>query len=196
MLKGLPSILLSISVLMSACGNGSRQGVGINGGNSQDATPLPPLTVPGDVENCQQTQTALCQMENLVMQYTNNERAKVGLPTLKYSLRMAYAARNWSAQQAMLGSISHNGFPTQREQVIEGKFGDLLGLTLNGENVEQNFDQGSAAQTANAIVVAWMKSQGHKENILGTYQDIGVGITLKGDLVYATQLFGYDVRND
>jgi hypothetical protein len=66
----------------------------------------------------------------------------------------------------------------------------LIGLT--GENIWMgaNLDLSDRKKTATAIMADWMHSPNHRDNILKKdYTNLGVGVTVKGKDVRATQNF-------
>ncbi len=62
-----------------------------------------------------------------------------------------------------------------------------------GENIMMERDPARAFDAeafARRAVQGWMNSEGHRENILSTaYDHSGVGVAIRGDYVYATQVF-------
>lgn len=112
------------------------------------------------------------------IELTNKQREKAGLPPLKIDLKLCLAARDHSADMQRLNFFAH-------ESPVEGKktYADRarrFGGVAHGENIARH-------ATATAAVDAWMKSPGHKANILNSgYTRIGLG--RQGN--YFTQVFG------
>jgi hypothetical protein len=100
---------------------------------------------------------------------TNAARASNGLPALVLNEQMTSVAQNWSQQQASAGSMSHN--PNYSTQIPGGWSGAA-------ENVAYGYAVGD-------VTNGWMNSPGHKANILGDYNSIGIGVQ-NG---YYTQVF-------
>jgi uncharacterized protein YkwD len=120
--------------------------------------------------------------EKAIVEFTNNERAKEGLEALKIDPTLFEAARQHSKDMAKEKKLSHELF---------GKGVDDRVKALNykyfavGENVAWN------EPTPEAVVQGWMKSPGHRENILRKdFSAIGVGVSRdEKDQPYYTQVF-------
>jgi uncharacterized protein YkwD len=55
------------------------------------------------------------------------------------------------------------------------RFGYLRGCASAGENIAWGTGE---LGTVRSIFRAWMRSPGHRENILGPYEEIGVGLRI------------------
>lgn len=127
-----------------------------------------------------QTTSALSAYEQKVVDLTNQERAKNGLPALKIDSALSKMAHEKSRDMSANGYFSHTS-PTY------GSPFDMMkkyGITYHyaGENIAMG------QQTPEEVVKAWMNSQGHRENILNpNYNYIGVGYVSQGN--YWTQEF-------
>ena len=113
----------------------------------------------------------------------NNERTSRGLNALTVCGGIVDVARAWSDQRAASSNqIGHN--PSYSNQMPSG-------WTRAAENVA--WGSGSNATVA-VLHQALMNSQGHKDNILGDFTHIGVGVTIKGSgtskEMYVTENFG------
>jgi hypothetical protein len=91
---------------------------------------------------------------------TNAARAENGLPALSRSSAIDVVAGNWAKKMGAAQSMTHNpDFSTQMPP----------GWSMAGENV-------AAGYRSDAVVDAWMKSPGHRANILNAgYTTIGIG---------------------
>jgi len=132
-----------------------------------------------------------------IIRLVNVERRKVGLPPLAVSNALNYAATLHSQDMAAMSSVvggvqamQHTLVGTTRPQVSD-RF-DLAGYDTwsksfaGGENIAYGFT------SAASVVAAWMKSGGHRANILSAnFTEIGVGVraNASGGL-YFTQNFG------
>ena len=131
----------------------------------------------------------LKEVERGVLRYTNMERKKRGLRPLLGHPTLIEAARSHSRWMASHGFISHQGKrrsePTDRASAAGYPTGA-------GENVLMMPARKGDKATAKAAVRIWMRSPGHKENILsGDYWDIGIGVARdKNGQLYMTQNFG------
>ncbi len=133
------------------------------------------LTIP----NIQDVKT----IENKVISLVNIERAKVGLQPLKTNWEVSRIARYKSQDMINKNYFSHTsptyGSPFNMMESFGVKF------SAAGENIAMG------QKTAEAVMIAWMNSPGHKSNILNpTYTEIGVGLAKTANGVcYWTQMF-------
>lgn len=102
----------------------------------------------------------------LIIQLTNQERTRRGLRPL---------TKNGSLTSAAMLHVGNMVKQNKMEHILDGKrVGDRLDFVgyqyqLCGENIAQGH------RTAQAVVQAWMKSPGHRANILKPgYTEIGV----------------------
>ena len=106
----------------------------------------------------------------------NRERSARGLPQLRVSSGLQSVARSWSNQMAANGQISHN--PNLASDV-----GRVSGSWLSaGENVGVGY-------TVDSIHSAFMNSEGHRANILGNWNYVGLGVTSSGGKIWVTEVF-------
>ncbi len=140
----------------------TQQGVGAGAG-CDDVNLLPEKSNLSDIQA-----STLCLL--------NGERADAGLRPLKENDQLADAAESHS--KAMVADqffdhVGRNGSdPVSR--VRKTGYIPKVGTWTVGENLA--WGTGSLS-TPKAIVAAWMKSQGHRENILrSSYKEIGLGI--------------------
>ena len=129
----------------------------------------------------------LSKEEQAVIDLTNAERKKEGLPPLKAEAHLMAAARGHAENMAKQDKLDH---------VLDGKThadrtkaaGYKSGFV--GENIAWN------QQTPKEVLETWMKSQPHKENILRKeFTQIGVGIAKneKGE-PYWVQVFAAPLK--
>ena len=108
----------------------------------------------------------------------NRERTKRGLPRLRSNRRLETAATKHSKDMVRRNFFSHDspGGSTPGSRVRHT--GYLKGA--NGFSVGENLAWGTGHYaTPESIVDSWMKSPGHKANILHrAFEEIGVGIAL------------------
>ncbi len=122
------------------------------------------------------------QGEDEVIEFTNKEREKKGLPALKKNDELMLAARKHALSMASHDDLSHNlgGDPGKRIKAAGYNW------KACGENIAWNYSN------AETVVSGWMNSSGHRRNILSTnFTEIGVGVALneKGEPYYC-QCFG------
>jgi len=147
----------------------------------------------------------ITRVERWVWRYTNAERSQRGLNNVSYAPRVANVARGHSKNMAKHDYIGHtepNGETgKERYQGVCDYSGS--GYTF-GENVangyyEKRFTAWKTDETvyltterevAKYLVNEWMRSEGHRENILREgWSELGVGVAASGNKVYASQTF-------
>ncbi|WP_242280898.1 CAP domain-containing protein [Bacillus cereus group sp. BfR-BA-01347] len=123
---------------------------------------------------------SLSEFEQRVVELTNAERAKQGLPALKVDTELSKVARIKSEDMQKNNYFDHNS-PTYGSPFdMMKKFG--ISYTSAGENIAQG------QRTPEEVVQAWMNSAGHRANILNNgFTHIGVGYVESGN--YWTQQF-------
>lgn len=118
--------------------------------------------------------------EQKVLELTNQERAKNGVPALTLDVELSKVARTKSADMKAKGYFDHNS-PTYGSPFDMMK---QFGITYKsaGENIAMG------QRTPEEVVTAWMNSEGHRKNILNaSYTHLGVGYVADGN--YWTQMF-------
>lgn len=119
---------------------------------------------------------------------TNNERAKVGLPTLAWDGKLASIADAHSEDMAAKNYFSHTnlaGCSASCRLKDAGYFYSYM-----GENIAWISGRPLTDALASQFVILWMNSPGHKANILSkNFTSEGVGIAVIGTKVYATADF-------
>lgn len=122
---------------------------------------------------------AYTSARNATLCLLNRERRKRGLRSLRYNRRLATAASRHAKDMARRGYFSHDSLDGRdfvdrimRTRYIRGRRG---GWSL-GENMA--WGSGELA-TPRSIVRAWMRSPGHRRNILNRrFREIGVALVL------------------
>jgi uncharacterized protein YkwD len=105
-----------------------------------------------------------------VLDLTNAERDKAGLPPLALSPELTTAAQGYSQVLATGGCFAHTcgPVPDLADRDAAAGYG---GWTWLGENIAGGFT------TPESVVAGWMASPGHRANILSAnYTDIGIGV--------------------
>ncbi len=131
-------------------------------------------TVPGGIDD---------PLLQAVLDLTNAERAKVGLPALTVNPLLSQAAQVHSEDQARRNTLTHYG--------VNGESpGDRIRATgyvfrTWAENAAMGY------RTAESVMSGWMNSSGHRANILrATVTEIGLGLAYTPSGVpYWTQVF-------
>ena len=118
--------------------------------------------------------------EQEVINLVNEERAKEGLPALKYDWELARVAKYKSQDMKDQNYFSHDSPVYGSPFTMMQNFG--INYSSAGENIARG--QGSAEQ----VVDGWMNSSGHRANIMSSdFTHIGVGYVESGN--YWTQMF-------
>jgi uncharacterized protein YkwD len=103
----------------------------------------------------------------------NARRSKAGLPPLFPNARLDAAATGHARDMAERLKMSHRGgdgsSPFDRIERQGYRYREA------GENVAYGFDD------VESVMAGWMKSPGHRRNILGKYSEIGVGRAIAKD---------------
>lgn len=121
-----------------------------------------------------------------VLELTNVERQKAGLPPLVLSSELNAAAQDYSVVLATTGCWAHTCGPVPDMADRIGRAG-YQGWTAIAENIAAGYP------TPEAVVEGWMSSPGHRQNPLNpAYQEIGIGVAAGGDrfAMFWTQNFG------
>lgn len=113
----------------------------------------------------------------------NASRAARGRPAVAWSSQVAEVARAWSTRMASDGRLRHN--PDAGEQLT-------MPWRRWGENV--GWSSNSAGDALSSVVrrmhQAFMDSDGHRANILGDFNQVGVGVDIDRDgTMWATVVF-------
>lgn len=143
----------------------------------------PNMIYPGQKLNIPALAASTLSAEEEVVQLVNQERAKYGLKPLTSNWELARVARYKSQDMLNKNYFDHNS-PTYGTpfQMIKN-----FGITYKtaGENIA------AGQATPQAVVKAWMNSEGHRKNILSSnYTQIGVGYVKGGSYGhYWTQMF-------
>lgn len=95
-----------------------------------------------------------------IFEDTNSARVTNGLKPLVLNEQMTKVAQDWSATQAREGRMYHN--PNYSSQIPGG-------WTRAAENVAYGY-------SVDSVTNGWMNSPGHRANILGDYNSIGIGV--------------------
>ncbi|MGW1545770.1 CAP domain-containing protein [Streptomyces sp. NPDC002346] len=118
-----------------------------------------------------------------VLALVNQERAKVGCSPVTASAPLTSLAQNFSDDMAARGFFDHTD-PDGRTPWDRASKAGVKGL--GGENIAR----GQA--DAQAVMDSWMKSEGHRANILNCdYKTLGVGVHFGSGGPWWTQDFGF-----
>ena len=112
---------------------------------------------------------AALTVQQQVVQLVNAQRARVGCRALVVDARLARAAQAHSADMAKRRYFSHTSLDG-RTFVQRIRAQGYRGTRL-GENIAAGY------RTPSAVMTAWMKSPGHRANILQRrFREVGIGV--------------------
>ena len=124
-----------------------------------------------------------------VLIYTNKARQRHNFGSLQRHLCLQSAAQGHSDWMAHTKQFSHEGIHGSKVVHRASKAG--YGSKYTGENIYKHHSIRRHKELAFRLVDGWMKSPGHRANMLnGRYRYIGVGIREQDGYVWATQNFG------
>lgn len=175
--RKLPRMLCVMGAAIALLATGCEEAV-------QYLPPLPRIETSSD--ETQKAQSANnAKIEAAIRQGINQVRQKNKLKPLQNNEKLAQVARNYSRQMAEENFFSHTGADgsTLEKRVRAGG----IYYWVVGENL---FKSKNISQPVSPAIDGWMKSPGHRENILRPFfSETGVGVWKVGNTYYITQLF-------
>ena len=126
-----------------------------------------------------QVRSVDASFDSQVLYWTNVQRAKFGLRTLASGPCVDRFAENWTVKLAARDSFSHQGLRPILKR-------------CHRRTAAENIATASGALSAYDVVQAWMRSPGHRKNILnGRYKALGVSAWRSASTgrLYVTQDF-------
>lgn len=128
----------------------------------------------------------LAMIEAETLEEVNDERRAAGLDLLVGDPALNLVARNYSRDMVQRGFFSHQDPDGLKVDVRATRAG--VTWRYIGENIARNRGFRNPANTA---VAEWMKSAGHRDNILNPHYSVtGIGAWIAPDkTVYFTQIF-------
>jgi uncharacterized protein YkwD len=165
---------LTVAAALILSATASARGVHSARFNTEVAAPVFSAAEVAPEEVCpNQTSTSLSAEEeaSVVLCMTNYARGVNGLGALKLNRQLGRAASQKSID--ILGCSEFSHYACGRDfDFWDQKFGYLKGCWKVGENIA--WGSGSYA-TVRSIFTRWLESTEHHENILGPYEEIGIG---------------------
>ncbi|HYX34877.1 MAG TPA: CAP domain-containing protein [Oligoflexus sp.] len=145
--------------------------------------------------SCYKADPLSCEAEAKIVDLLNQKRKAANLAPIKLSLEGSFVARKWSKSQAAAETISHAGFPSERQDVLNAEF-PASSVRFTAENVASYsaLRAETTSEIANTLFTLWWNSSGHRNNMMGAYRFIGMGLHVKTNSssqleYYGTQLF-------
>lgn len=113
----------------------------------------------------------------------NASRTAMGRSPLHTSPDVATVARAWARRMASDGDLRHNPHVAEQVPVQWRRWGENVGWASNGAH-------DARSSVVSRMHRAFMDSDGHRANILGPYNQVGVGVAVDGDgTMWATMVF-------
>ncbi|MGG6293030.1 CAP domain-containing protein [Leptolyngbya sp. AN02str] len=124
----------------------------------------------------------LTSLEQQILEQTNAYRQERGLSSLAPSAVITQQARLHSEAMSQQKQLSHDGFEQRVAAIAQS-----IRYRRAGENVAFNRGYTNPATQA---VEGWINSPGHRANLEGDFDLIGIGVTQASDgSYYFTQVF-------
>ena len=124
----------------------------------------------------------LSEFEQQVVNLTNEERAKAGLPELEVDTELSKVA------QAKSEDMRDNNYFAHNSPTYGSPFDMMNQFGVDYQSAGENIAKGQ--QTPEEVVNAWMNSEGHRKNIMnGSFTHIGVGYVEEGN-IWTQQFIG------
>jgi len=114
-----------------------------------------------------------------MLRLVNAERARAGLAALGSTSALNAAAQKRAEEITV--RVSHTRPDGRDCFTVFADYG--VEASHRGENLAAGY------KTPAEVMAGWMKSSGHKKNILGDFNKLGVGITVKNGTIHWVQLF-------
>lgn len=178
-MRRLRQILASVALAawLAGCGGGGGGGGPTTGGVTAPPTPV----ASGAPQSAE-----FADVESRIMDGVNVERQRNGLAPVSGNDVLHDVARTYSRRMAEESFFSHDSPSGDSVQDRVEERG--LRYRAVGENLFQavHVPVGDLPRVA---VEGWMNSPGHRGNILGAYEQTGVGVWQVGNSTYVTQVF-------
>jgi uncharacterized protein YkwD len=141
-----------------------------------------PTTAPTSAPAPAGNQTTAQKLASDLFDRLNAERRARGLAALDWDGDLARVAGDWSAEMASSGNFRH------RDLGAAGGLPGMSKFSALGENIA--WVEGYPSM-GNQLHVGWMRSEGHRANILQRgFDSVGIGVVCSGGRAWATQNFG------
>ena len=121
--------------------------------------------------------------EQQFLKLMNAARRSEGRGALTAAPDVATVARNWSKRMARDGDLRHNPDVDSQLTVEWTRWGENVGWASNGSGA-------SLSSVVKRLHNGFMESRGHRANILGDFNQVGVGVAVERDgTMWATMVF-------
>lgn len=121
--------------------------------------------------------------ERQFLKLINASRRSAGHDALAASPDVATIARNWSKRMAADGDLRHNPNVSSQLTMDWRRWGENVGWASNRAD-------GALSSVVVRLHRGFMNSAGHRANIMGDFNQVGVGVAIDGDgTMWATMVF-------
>lgn len=177
---------ITIEDTTSESNQNSGQTVG-GGTTSNESVPSTEKEEVSD-SNISDSSEYIAEIEQLIFQKVNQERAAAGLSALNYNSTMEHYARLKSKDMGDRGYFDHAD--PEGKYITEQMKADGVSYRAWGENIAYISGVSGNSALADKFMTNWMNSSGHRANILSSnFTSMGVGVYKIGNTYYATQEF-------
>jgi uncharacterized protein YkwD len=114
------------------------------------------------------------RMERCFLKKVNRSRARQGLRPLNWDRQIGYVARRHASKMARHGGISH-------DMRLGRKVTQWRTLGQNS----------GAGRRCSGLFRAFLRSSGHRSNIMGRWRFMGVGVRRRNNRIYVQQVFEF-----
>ena len=122
---------------------------------------------------------AYSSFELQVLDLVNNYRATQNLPELEFLDESSVLAESHNEHMILNDEVCHDDFGARYQTLVHD---------VHAKAVSENVAYGYSS--AEAVVNAWIKSEGHRENMLGDHTHFGIAISAGSDgKYYFTNIF-------
>jgi len=126
--------------------------------------------------------------ERKFLELINGSRTSRGLAKLAASPKVDTVARNWSKRMAADGTLRHNPNVSAQLPIRWTRWGENVGWASNNGG-------GSLTSVTQRLHRGFMDSPGHRANILGAYNQVGIGVAVDArGTMWATMVFVQGTR--
>lgn len=150
--------------------------------------PPPPVSVlPDTALPVPNATKPLLPMEKEIFDDVNAERVARGLPAYRWDANLSLSASQWNQTMSSTGTFAHSNLQLLFNSAPYNQYGGL------GENI---YKAQSVLVTSGMIHVAWMRSNGHRKNVLSpAFDSLGVAVLCVNGITFATEHFGRQVQS-
>jgi uncharacterized protein YkwD len=152
----------------------------------QAPVPKPSSAKPAATKPSAPGRSLLSAEEQIIFDLANRERAAHRLPALQWNAALASAARAHAQKMAQAGTLSHQ---------FEGEMDMGTRFRVAGVQFRTAAENVALGPTAADIHAQWMKSPGHRDNILDPALDsLGVAVVVRNGQLFTVQDFTQAIR--